>query len=347
MRNLSALVEARNDDPTSILLVEPEGRARSSRACIQLLGGESSREHNVLSVAVSESSDDRLAVWRTHASDVMPRRTAIIDTGRASASDVAVERIGSDPGVTVDVLDSPANPAELALAVGQYLGTWAGTAERTCACIDSASALLEPLGSDEGDRLLDALRARFGAAGVRAHYHVDPSTADRATLDALARHVDLVAEFERGWVLAEPEFDSSPIREAAATAEAPGADSSAETGAVEPPTRVPDSYSLDGLLDLFSPARRRYVLYRLLESPGERASIGALVDEVVDRERAGGAHAARADRTAIELSLVHTHLPRLAAAGIVDVDREAWLVSYAATADLDPWIECLERLEPG
>lgn len=345
MQDLSTLLRSRPGDPTSVLLLEPEAGSGGGRACIDLLGGGAPREQNVLSVAVSEAADDRLSVWRTHAGEVMPRRTAVIDTGRSRAGEAVVERIGRDPAVTVDVLDNPVNPMELAVAVGRYLGAWAGTPERTRVCFDSASALLAPLGRRSRESLLDALTIRFEAAGALVHFHADPTTTDDATLEVLARSVDVVAEYDHGWTVTDPSVDRSSDGEDRLIRRAGDGESTGDAAGASAPDRIPEPYSLDSLLSVFSDGRRRQVLYGLLEAPDETASVDALVATVAAGEDEAGT--AGTDRQATALSLVHTHLPRLASAGLVEFDADDRTVAYVAPPGLDACIEYLRGLEDG
>lgn len=344
MEDLSTLLRSREREPTSVLLLEPADGSQGERACIDLLGGHAPQEQNVLSIAVSDTTDDRLAVWRTHAGDVMPRRAAVIDTGRTRADESIVERIGRDPAVTVDVLDSPINPAELAMTVGQYLGAWDGTPERTRVCIDSASALLAPLDRQSGEALLDALTTRFAAVGAVVHFHADPKT-DDATLEILARSVDVVVEYDHGWTVTEP-----PIERLSEDVDRPpdeSDDSAAEGAGVPAPDRVPEPRSLDSLLSVFSDARRRQTLYQLLGAPDGTATVDALVETIAGRETESGDAITDSDREAIAVSLVHTHLPRLESAGFVEFDPGEGTVSYVAPPDLDTCIEYLRALDDG
>ena len=95
--------------------------------------------------------------------------------------------------------------------------------------------------------------------------------------------------------------------------------------------------------DLLRNARRRGVLYTV--NRNGRTSVSELARRIAawqsdDRDES-------ADPTAVETSLVHAHLPKLAAAGVVAYDREEGTVELdGATRDLDPLLERTREREP-
>lgn len=97
------------------------------------------------------------------------------------------------------------------------------------------------------------------------------------------------------------------------------------------------SIEIDRTLELLSRERRRRVLYYLMNNSG-----AASVDDIA--EHAAGTGDDAADDVAVGLH--HTHLPRLADAGVIDYDRGAGWVSLADNADrLDPYLELTAREE--
>lgn len=74
------------------------------------------------------------------------------------------------------------------------------------------------------------------------------------------------------------------------------------------------------LFEVLSHSQRRFVLH-YLRSADTPIDVDDLVSEVVawEVERPVDERSA-GDRDAVELSLVHTHLPKMAAAGLVDYD---------------------------
>ncbi|WP_435064478.1 DUF7344 domain-containing protein [Halobaculum sp. EA56] len=89
----------------------------------------------------------------------------------------------------------------------------------------------------------------------------------------------------------------------------------------------------DELLEVVCDARRRRVLYELLDAEGEAA---VAVPEGVVPGSAG-----RDDRILFE----HVHLPKLADAGLITWDREAGTVGRGPAFDeVRPLLEALEQV---
>lgn len=93
----------------------------------------------------------------------------------------------------------------------------------------------------------------------------------------------------------------------------------------------------DRLFSLFSLARRRYALYCIVETSATTLSTTDLVDELAALE--GRASDESSPRDEIELTLRHTHLPKLSAAGVIDYDPERSVVSYCGGRRVDRWLD--------
>jgi DNA-binding transcriptional ArsR family regulator len=94
--------------------------------------------------------------------------------------------------------------------------------------------------------------------------------------------------------------------------------------------------------DLLSDARRRGVLYAA--ERGEQTTVEELADQI-----ASWLDDAEGDScgSSVRLSLIHTHLPKLADAGVVEYDRERGTVELAGGAtDLEPFLTCVRGAEP-
>jgi DNA-binding transcriptional ArsR family regulator len=111
--------------------------------------------------------------------------------------------------------------------------------------------------------------------------------------------------------------------------------------------RATTDTALDAVFDLLSDRRRRRALYYLAATDG--CSLSDLVDAVADAEAADAIGPSTDDQSAVRLSLVHVHLPRLAEAGVASVDRENERVDYhpdrRLSACLD-WAQFEEREDP-
>lgn len=96
--------------------------------------------------------------------------------------------------------------------------------------------------------------------------------------------------------------------------------------------------ALDGgandLFGVLANERRRYVLSYLHDADDDVAELAELVDEVRTREAEreggpngdGGRETHRSD--AVKIELHHTHLPKLAASGVLDYDARTETVRY-------------------
>lgn len=82
------------------------------------------------------------------------------------------------------------------------------------------------------------------------------------------------------------------------------------------------SEDIDRRFALLAQPERRYIIYFLLESETDYASIGDLVNYLQRSDTA------QDERDAIALALHHDHLPKLAAAGILDFDAVSDTVRY-------------------
>lgn len=107
--------------------------------------------------------------------------------------------------------------------------------------------------------------------------------------------------------------------------------------------------SLDLIFDLLSNRRRRYALYYLHEQPDGVASVDEIADGVVELQFAESSPATdgRADadtdfdrqRRQIRTELQHTHLPKLADAGVLEHDQRSETVRYWTQPSLAEWLE--------
>lgn len=99
----------------------------------------------------------------------------------------------------------------------------------------------------------------------------------------------------------------------------------------------PTDLDPDEAYGLLQSGRRRRVVRHLLEFVGEPVPVGALATAVARREHERPADGFDADvRERVALSLDHSHLPRLEAAGAVVYDRQR------GTVTATPRIEALE-----
>lgn len=108
-------------------------------------------------------------------------------------------------------------------------------------------------------------------------------------------------------------------------------------------THTENVEDVSAAFDLLRDARRRGVLYTVKRN-GQTA-----VEEVAHRIAAWQSTDGQGNTNPkiVETSLVHTHLPKLADAGVVEYDREHGTVELAESAtDLEPFLQCTREREP-
>ena len=113
-----------------------------------------------------------------------------------------------------------------------------------------------------------------------------------------------------------------------------------EIGGLEEPDR---SIGFDRLFELLSDKRRRYALYCFADQQESKVTVSALVDELVALERR--ASSSECSRREVEISLQHTHLPKLSEMGVVEYERERSEVMYRGGPRLETWVERAKAAE--
>lgn len=83
----------------------------------------------------------------------------------------------------------------------------------------------------------------------------------------------------------------------------------------------------DELLTILADTKRRAILISLQELPGDVATVETLADELTTRDHGGD--------EAVEVALVHSDLPKLDAAGILDFDKQDMTVRYQAVPEVE------------
>src|SRR6056297_378623 len=101
--------------------------------------------------------------------------------------------------------------------------------------------------------------------------------------------------------------------------------------------RTAGPVTFDELFTVLSTARRRYALYCMVETPVATLSTTELVDELATLEKQVSDEAP--SRNEIEMTLRHTHLPKLSAADVIDYDPERAVVTYRGGRRIDRWLD--------
>ncbi|QLH80126.1 DUF7344 domain-containing protein [Halosimplex pelagicum] len=92
-----------------------------------------------------------------------------------------------------------------------------------------------------------------------------------------------------------------------------------------------DRATTDELYRCVANQRRRSALVGLRDDEDGAATVGDLVDHVLDRADRSSAPG----RESVRLDLYHCHLPMLDDAGVVDFDRETETVRFDGLPDVD------------
>ena len=322
------------DDATSVLLVAPPAEPPDDHACIDLLTFDAPARENVLSITLSQTPDERLAVWQREAGEPLPERAVVVDGSGAAAEGRRTATSDELPALSVDVLSDAAGPMELALTIGRYFGEWADTSERTLVCLHSLSDLLASFDRGEVVQLINAVDARLDDTDAVVHYHLDPDAHDERLLTEVRPLFDAVVEHVpgHGWTATTSADDAPTFR----------GESSAQRRGPTATDPLAFDRSIDAVLDALSDGRQRLVLGLLAARGDEPVSLETLADEIVEREAARAGGSAPRPRE-VRISLAHHHLPKLDDLGLVEYDHDAMEVrNHDVVPDLAAFVERLE-----
>lgn len=100
--------------------------------------------------------------------------------------------------------------------------------------------------------------------------------------------------------------------------------------------------SVDDVFDALSDSRRRYVLHHLADQSDDTAGYGGLVEYVI----AHSPDLDGEDGDRVRLTLTHTHLPKLADAGLIDHDTRSGTVRYRPSSLVEEIRELVADREP-
>lgn len=324
------------ENVTSVLLLAPLSEPPDNQACVDLLTPVELERENVLSVSISETPDERLALWQRHVGETLPKRAAIIGTEGSVTDRAEPTKREQEYPVRVDLLSDPLDPLELASLIGQRLGAWSDSSDPTFVCIHSLTALFDLLDQSEVGRLVTVLNDRFATTNAVAHYHMDSTSSDEQTLTEIRSAFDIVVEYtdDGDWIITRSDGEAS---------RSSGPDTASQSGGVDEPSTLDQptpTYSFDTVMELLSSSRRRAVLYFLCSNGDGSVSLETLVDEVLElgsELATGGESTTEQD---ISISLYHHHLPRLEDAEIIQFDRDTETVRYRSNPALET---CVKR----
>lgn len=189
-------------DASNILLLGPLLTPPDHDLCTRLSSGLPEDPENLLLVTLTESPDDRIAVYQGFL-DELPRRTQILSVGdsgqSATRETIQLESGGS---VTIETISDPTDLMRIGITISRILSGWDNENEGTAVCFHSLTALLQ-FAQDQKTvfRFVHVLRGRLQAAGVTAHFHLDGSAHDNQTVSTFRPLFDEVLSFEEDGTL--------------------------------------------------------------------------------------------------------------------------------------------------
>lgn len=177
---------------SSVLLDAPQRTVVEDRSCIDLLTGRA--DEPVVSVSLTRSPGDRLAVWDRYAEGYPPRAAfiAVESDGDhlAQQLETACQGIPASTAVAFDRIGHPGDLMRLGVRISQRLDELAGAGQRPVMCFHSLTTLLQYVDIERLFRFLHVLTGRVRLADALAHYHLDGASLQPETMGALSRLFD-------------------------------------------------------------------------------------------------------------------------------------------------------------
>ncbi|USZ66995.1 hypothetical protein NGM10_09665 [Halorussus salilacus] len=178
-----------------VLVLSPSIHDATDDACLDLLSLDDPSEQNVLWVAYTRSPDACIQDWVSSVGE-RPRNLRFVSVGETTRSASAVSGGDGTRGEVVDALSSPGDLTGLGIKLSEVLKAWDSNDNETVACFDSLTALLQYADLQTVYKFLHVLTGRFDAAGVTAHFHLDPDACDDQTVSTLTSLFDTVLELD-------------------------------------------------------------------------------------------------------------------------------------------------------
>ena len=173
-------------DPSSVLVLE---ESRADDTCRALLAGNG-HGRDLLGVTFAGSVHDRLAVWDPLGDDPVGNAT-VVSMGAVTRGAAAGDGTGPSLPLQIEAIEEPDDITALEVTIHERLTNWQTDAV-TVACFHSITDLLDHVDERTASRFVDSLARRFAAAGATAHFHMDPSAHDAATIDRFRDCFDTV-----------------------------------------------------------------------------------------------------------------------------------------------------------
>lgn len=196
-------------DASNILLLVPSLDGRDDEACVDLQTLTSLDKENALFVTISQTADDRMAVWQSQVHDHLPDKIGLITVGVLTRSGTGGPADDTTPqqALTIENVPDPNDLATLRSVIQRYLSVWDDDEALTTLCFHSLTALMQHTTQPELTQFLETLTEKVQEANAVAHYHCDPTAHSQATVDAFKQVVDIVvqpAETNERWTITDP-----------------------------------------------------------------------------------------------------------------------------------------------
>lgn len=188
-------------DASNLLLLGPLLTPADHELCSRLTTALPHDLDNLLLVTLTESPDERVAVYQGYL-DQLPRRTTVLRVGDSTSS--ARETIHIDDGgtVTVETISDPTDLMRIGITISRILSEWADTGGDTAICFHSLTSLLQfATESKTVFRFVHVLRGRLQSMGAYAHFHMDAAAHDTQTVSTYRPLFDEVLTFEEDGTL--------------------------------------------------------------------------------------------------------------------------------------------------
>jgi hypothetical protein len=210
MRTLPTEVLELVDRGDDVLVTCPSFAEEESEACIDLLTLDDPAGTNVLSVAFTQSPNDRFEMWSRNV-DEPPARAGVVSVEADTRSTAGTApTLDDDPvatrgRVTIDTVPSPENLTRLGVRIVERLDEWESehSNRRTVVCFHSLTTLLQYVSIDRAYRFLQVLAEQSTVADATTHYHLDPGAHEEETVATLVELFDVVCAYDDGWTIHE------------------------------------------------------------------------------------------------------------------------------------------------
>lgn len=171
--------------PSNVLLLAPFLDDTAQDACHELTSVGPPEQRTVIYLSFTHARPARLDRLLEGEAPRPSKLVLITPTDRRPAP-------SDDDRVVIETVSSPGNLTDVGVALSAHLPDRADGP--MVACVDSITALLQYVDPRTAYKFLNVLVERFGAAGARAHYHLDPTAHDAQVVHTFSSLFDATLE---------------------------------------------------------------------------------------------------------------------------------------------------------